>query len=118
MTDGLANQGKTQPQPRKPSTLSDVGSALRRGIAELWGAAQLSDDERFPQFYEAYKANDYLQGLQRSDAVQIFRARAKHTLLLSDRARQGWSATTVCRLCGKQEETALHVLSEYQEMVG
>ncbi|GFO30684.1 hypothetical protein PoB_005718900 [Plakobranchus ocellatus] len=72
----------------------------------------------FPRFYEACKARDYLQCLPRSDAVQIFRARAKHTLLLADRARHGWSATTACRLCGEREETIKHVLSECREMVG
>ncbi|GFO25019.1 hypothetical protein PoB_005152400 [Plakobranchus ocellatus] len=68
-------------------------------------------------FYEAYKAGDYLQGLPRSEAVQIFRARARHTLLLADRARHGWSATTAC-LCGERDETISHVLSECREVVG
>ncbi|GFN79017.1 hypothetical protein PoB_000552300 [Plakobranchus ocellatus] len=106
------------PQPRKPLTLSDARSVLQRGTAKLWGATQLSNDERFPRFYEAYKAGDYLQGLPRSDTVQNFRARAKHTLILADRARHGWSATSACRLCGEQEETITHVLSECREMVG
>ncbi|GFO07121.1 hypothetical protein PoB_003362600 [Plakobranchus ocellatus] len=66
----------------------------------------------------ACKAGDYLQGLPRSDAVQIFGARAKHTLLLADRARHGWSETTACRLCGEREETISHVLSECREVVG
>ncbi|GFO28545.1 hypothetical protein PoB_005505000 [Plakobranchus ocellatus] len=104
------------PQSRKPLTLADARSVLQHGTAKLWSAAQLSDDERFPRFYEACKARDLLQGLPRSDAVQIFRARAKHTLLLADRARHGWSATTVCRLCGEQEESITHVLSECREM--
>ncbi|GFO48644.1 hypothetical protein PoB_007514900 [Plakobranchus ocellatus] len=30
IADGHANEGRTQPQPRKPSTLSDVWSFLRR----------------------------------------------------------------------------------------
>ncbi|GFO41036.1 hypothetical protein PoB_006754100 [Plakobranchus ocellatus] len=55
------------------------------------------------------------QGIK-SDAVQIFRARAKHTLLLADRARHGWSATTACRLCGEQEESIAHVLTECREL--
>ncbi|GFO15062.1 hypothetical protein PoB_004156700 [Plakobranchus ocellatus] len=103
------------PQPRKPLTLSDARSVLQCGTARLWSAA-LSNDERFPHFYEAYKAGDYLQSLPRSDAVQIFRARAKHTLLLADRARHGWSATTACHLYGEQEETVMHVLSECREV--
>ncbi|GFO31019.1 hypothetical protein PoB_005752400 [Plakobranchus ocellatus] len=45
IADGLANQGRTQPQPRKPSTLSNVRSILRRDTAELWSAALLSNDE-------------------------------------------------------------------------
>ncbi|GFN95616.1 hypothetical protein PoB_002212200 [Plakobranchus ocellatus] len=106
------------PQPRKQLTLSDARSVLQRGTARLWSAAQLSNDERFPHVYEAYKAGDYLQSLPRSDVVQIFRARAKHTLLLPDRARHGWSETTACRLCGEQEETVMHVLSECREMAG
>ncbi|GFO26812.1 hypothetical protein PoB_005331700 [Plakobranchus ocellatus] len=106
------------PQPRKPLTLSDARSVLQRGTARLWSAAQLSNDERSPHFYEAYKAGDYLQSLPRSDAVQIFRARAKHTLLLADRARHGWSATTACRLCAVQQETVTLVLSECQEVAG
>ncbi|GFN94433.1 RNA-directed DNA polymerase from [Plakobranchus ocellatus] len=89
IADGLANEGRSMPQPQKPLTLSDVRSILHRGTAKLSGATQLSDDERFPHFYEAYKAAHYLQSLPRSDAVQIFRARAKHTLLLADRARHG-----------------------------
>ncbi|GFO48818.1 RNA-directed DNA polymerase from [Plakobranchus ocellatus] len=111
IADGLANEGRPMPQPRKPLTLSDAKSVLQHGTARLWGAAQLSRDERFPRFYEACKGGDYLQCLPRSDAVQIFRARTKHTLLLADRARHGWSATTACRLCGEQEETITHVLS-------
>ncbi|GFO19799.1 hypothetical protein PoB_004630400 [Plakobranchus ocellatus] len=106
------------PQPWKPLTLSDARSVLQRGTARLWSAAQLYNSERFPHFYEAYKAGDYLQSVPRSDAVQIFRARAKHTLFLADRARHVWSATTACRLCGEQEETVQHVLSECWEVAG
>ncbi|GFO17156.1 hypothetical protein PoB_004366100 [Plakobranchus ocellatus] len=87
-------------------------STLRRGTVEPWSAAQLSNDEVQPRFHEAFKANGNLQGLHRSDAVQIFRARARHTLLLSDRARHSWSATTVGRLRGEREQTVLQVLSE------
>ncbi|GFN84963.1 RNA-directed DNA polymerase from [Plakobranchus ocellatus] len=86
IADGLANERRSMPQPRKSLTLSDARSVLQRGTARLWSAAQLSNDERFPHFYEAYKAGDYLQSLPRSDAVQISRARAKHTLLLAGRA--------------------------------
>ncbi|GFO08236.1 hypothetical protein PoB_003474100 [Plakobranchus ocellatus] len=41
----IANQGRIQPQPWKPSTLSDVRSVLKRGTPELWSAAQLSNNE-------------------------------------------------------------------------
>ncbi|GFO50192.1 RNA-directed DNA polymerase from [Plakobranchus ocellatus] len=117
IADGLANEGRSMPQPRKTLTLSDAWSVLQRGTARLWSATQLSNDESFPHFYEAYKAGDYLQSLPRSDAVQIFRARAKHTLFLADRARHGWSETTACRFCGEQEETVTHVSSECREVV-
>ncbi|GFN90702.1 RNA-directed DNA polymerase from [Plakobranchus ocellatus] len=105
IADGLADM----PQPRKPLTLSDVRSISQRGTAKLWNAAQLSNDERLPHFYEACKAGDYLQSLPRSDAVQIFCARVKHKLLLADLARHGWSAITACHLCGEHEETVQHV---------
>ncbi|GFO12730.1 hypothetical protein PoB_003923500 [Plakobranchus ocellatus] len=73
IADRLVNQGRSQPQSRKPSTLSDTMAVLRRGTGKLWSAVQLSNDNRIPRFYEAYKANDYLQGLHWSGAVQIFR---------------------------------------------
>ncbi|GFO29347.1 hypothetical protein PoB_005585200 [Plakobranchus ocellatus] len=141
IADGLANEGRSMPQPRKPLsvgphwrqqftcptirvlkyslslmrahtksatcrsvgailcvlqpgltsvTLLDARSVLQHGTAKLWGASRLSRDERFPRFYESCKARDYLQCIPRSDAVQIVRARAKHRLLLADRARHGW----------------------------
>ncbi|GFO45466.1 hypothetical protein PoB_007197100 [Plakobranchus ocellatus] len=50
----------------------------------------------------------------RSCAVQIFRARAKHTPLLSDRVRQGWSAHyCISSMCGAGRND-LHVLSQSQ----
>ncbi|GFO30226.1 RNA-directed DNA polymerase from, partial [Plakobranchus ocellatus] len=116
IADELANEGRGMPQPRKPLTLADARSILRHGTAKLWNAAQVTNDERIPRFQEARKARDLLQNLPRSDAVQIFRARAKHTLLLADRARHGWSATTACRLCGEQEESIAHVLTECREL--
>ncbi|GFO34489.1 ribonuclease h [Plakobranchus ocellatus] len=48
IANGLANEGRIQPQPRKPSSLSDVRSVLRRGTAELWCPEQLFNDERPP----------------------------------------------------------------------
>ncbi|GFO19587.1 hypothetical protein PoB_004609200 [Plakobranchus ocellatus] len=42
--DALKNDERTQPQPQKPSTLSDVRSVLRRSTVELWSAAPLSND--------------------------------------------------------------------------
>ncbi|GFN84209.1 hypothetical protein PoB_001071500 [Plakobranchus ocellatus] len=50
------NEGRSMPQPQKQPTLSDAMSVLQRGTAKLWGATQLSSDERFPLFNEAYKA--------------------------------------------------------------
>ncbi|GFO29108.1 hypothetical protein PoB_005561300 [Plakobranchus ocellatus] len=70
------NSRRTSKQPRRQSSQSDIRSFLRRGTAELWSAAQLSDDERVPKFF---KANGYLQGLHRSDAVHISRARARRS---------------------------------------
>ncbi|GFN80094.1 RNA-directed DNA polymerase from mobile element jockey [Plakobranchus ocellatus] len=116
IADELANDGRGMPQPRKPLTLADARSILRHGTAKLWNAAQVTNDERIPRSQEARKARDLLKNLPRSDAVQIFRARAKHTLLLADRARHGWSATTACRLCGEQEESIAHVLTECREL--
>ncbi|GFO36882.1 hypothetical protein PoB_006338700 [Plakobranchus ocellatus] len=84
-------EGRTQLQPRKPSILSDLKMALRRSTKDIWGAAQRSNDERFPKFYDTCKANDYLQSLDGSDTVQIFCARVKHILLLSDQVHHGWS---------------------------
>ncbi|GFO34467.1 glutamate receptor [Plakobranchus ocellatus] len=113
IVDGLTNQRNTQPRPWKPSILSDVRSVLQRGTSGLWrSAVQLSNDEGLPKFCEAFKANEYLQDLHRSDAMEIFRARARHTLPLLDRARHGWSTTTVCLLCWEREETVQHVLSK------
>ncbi|GFO12417.1 hypothetical protein PoB_003892200 [Plakobranchus ocellatus] len=63
------------------------------------------------------EANGYLQSLRRNDAVQFFRARARHTLLLSDRARDTWSATSARGLYGEGEGTIPHVLSECRESV-
>ncbi|GFO37318.1 hypothetical protein PoB_006382300 [Plakobranchus ocellatus] len=65
-----------------------------------------------PKFYEAFKANKYLQCVHRSDAVQIFPAKVRPTLLLLDRAGLGWFATTVCRLCVEREGSVPHVLAE------
>ncbi|GFO04055.1 RNA-directed DNA polymerase from [Plakobranchus ocellatus] len=45
IADGLANNGSSMPQPRKPLTLSAARSVLQRGTARLWSAAQLSNDE-------------------------------------------------------------------------
>ncbi|GFO17373.1 RNA-directed DNA polymerase from mobile element jockey-like [Plakobranchus ocellatus] len=53
ITDRLANEGRAQPQPQQPSTLSNVRSVPRPGTAKLLSAAQLSNGERLPKFHEA-----------------------------------------------------------------
>ncbi|GFO42241.1 hypothetical protein PoB_006874600 [Plakobranchus ocellatus] len=104
IADGLTSRGRRQPQSRKTSTLE----------CGIWSAVQLSNDDGYHKFNEASKGNHYLQGLHRSDAMQIFRARARHKFFLLDRAQHGWS--TVCRLCGEREETVSRVLSKCREL--
>ncbi|GFO37180.1 hypothetical protein PoB_006368500 [Plakobranchus ocellatus] len=98
IADRLENEGRTQPQPRKPSTLSDVRLVLRRGAAELSNAAHLSNDERLPKFCEAFKAYDYLQGLHRSDAVQIFPCKSEAHVPPVGPSATRLFCPTVCRL--------------------
>ncbi|GFN96524.1 hypothetical protein PoB_002303000 [Plakobranchus ocellatus] len=50
--------------------------------------------------------------------VQLFRVRAGHSLLRSDMFRRKWSATTVCRLCGEENEDCSHVLFGCGELSG
>ncbi|GFN77050.1 hypothetical protein PoB_000355600 [Plakobranchus ocellatus] len=77
---------------------------------------QCPADKRFPKFYEAFKANEYLQCLDRRDVVQIFCTRAKHTLLQSGWASHGWFYFTVwgrrqigSKCCSTAEEWPLNV---------
>ncbi|GFO39123.1 hypothetical protein PoB_006562800 [Plakobranchus ocellatus] len=43
-------EGKLQPQPQNPSTLSEVRAVLHRWAVELWNAAQCPADETFTKF--------------------------------------------------------------------
>ncbi|GFN79602.1 hypothetical protein PoB_000610800 [Plakobranchus ocellatus] len=116
--DGMENQGRNQQQPNNPVTLTQVAHLLRRKTAALWEAASGSYDDRTQKFNEARRAGDYIGVLDRCDAVQLFRVRAGHSLLRSDMFRRKWSATTVCRLCGEENEDCSHVLFGCGELSG
>ncbi|GFO41353.1 hypothetical protein PoB_006785800 [Plakobranchus ocellatus] len=109
--NSLANEGRLQQQPDNPVTPSHVAKILRRKTAALWEAASGSNDERTQKFTEARRADDYIEVLDRCDALQLFRVHAGHSLLRSDMYRRKWSATTACRLCEKQNEDCSHVFS-------
>ncbi|GFO13131.1 hypothetical protein PoB_003963600 [Plakobranchus ocellatus] len=81
-----------------------VKASVLRVVHDLSAkAAQISNDDHLPQFYDTYKAGDYLQGLHWKDVVQnLSRKSEAH-------------APSACRLCGEREETVLHVLSECRE---
>ncbi|GFO07437.1 hypothetical protein PoB_003394200 [Plakobranchus ocellatus] len=51
---------------------------------------------------------DYLQRLDRNEALQIFRSRVKCILLLSDWVCHSWSSYTVCHLRKERDESVLH----------
>ncbi|GFO44663.1 RNA-directed DNA polymerase from [Plakobranchus ocellatus] len=116
--DKLGNQGRNQQQPNNPVTLTQVAHLLRRKTAALWEAASGSYDDRTQKLNEARRAGDYIGVLDRCDAVQLFRVRAGHSLLRSDMFRRKWSATTVCRLCGEENEDCSHVLVSCGELRG
>ncbi|GFN92936.1 RNA-directed DNA polymerase from mobile element jockey-like [Plakobranchus ocellatus] len=116
--DSLANLGRNQQQPNNPVTLTQVANLLRRKTAALWDAASGSYDDRTQKFNEARRAGDYIGDLDRCDAVQLFRVRAGHSLLRSDMFPRKWSATTVCRLCGEENEDCSHVLFRCGELSG
>ncbi|GFN90237.1 hypothetical protein PoB_001674300 [Plakobranchus ocellatus] len=77
IANGLGNERRTQPQPRKPSTLSDVMSVLRRSTAELWSAAQMMRDS--PNFMKL--SREMIIGRvctgHRSNAVQNFSCKSE-----------------------------------------
>ncbi|GFO47842.1 hypothetical protein PoB_007434700 [Plakobranchus ocellatus] len=67
-------------------------------------AASGSNDDRTQKFNEARPADDYIEVLDRFDAVQLSHVRAGNSLLRSDKLKRKWAATTVSRLCGEQTE--------------
>ena len=84
VADELANAGRLQPQPTVPSTLTHVSSLLRGETAKMWKAAiSRNDDSRLAKLYEAQRGGDYCAHLTRGDAVQVFRMRVNHVLLLA-----------------------------------
>ena len=69
-----------------------------------------NDDSRLAKLYEARRADDYRDHLPRGDAVQVFRMRVNHVLLLASMSKRGWSQSAPCRLCGNRVEDVDHVL--------
>ena len=109
--DELANAGRLQPQPTVPATLAHVSSLLRGETAKRWRAAiEGNDDSRLAKLYEARRADDYCAHLPRGDAVQVFRMRVNHVLLLASMSKRGWSQSASCRLCENRVEDVDHVL--------
>ena len=111
VADELANAGRLQPQPTVPATLAHVSSLLRGETAKRWRAAiEGNDDTRLAKLYEARRADDYCAHLPRGDAVQVFRMRVNHVLLLASMSKRGWSQSASCRLCENRVEDVDHVL--------
>ena len=48
--------------------------------------------------------------LSLGDAVQVFRMRVNHVLLLASMSKRGWSQSASCRLCENRVEDVDHVL--------
>ncbi|GFN82839.1 hypothetical protein PoB_000934500 [Plakobranchus ocellatus] len=113
MAHSLANQGSLQQQPNKPVTLAHVANILRRKTATLWETATGSNDDRTQKFSESRQDGDYIEVLNRYDAVQLFRVHSGYSLLRSDMFRRKWS-----RLCGDQNEDCFHVLFSCGELSG
>ena len=111
VADELANAGRLQPQPTVPATLAHVSSLLRGETAKRWRAAiEGNDDSRLAKLHEARRADDYRAHLPRGDAVQVFRMRVNHVLLLASMSKKGWSQPGSCRLCENRVEDVDHVL--------
>ena len=85
------------PQPRQLWLMSHPYCVGKRWKATI----TRNDDSRLAKLYEARRAGDYSVHLTRGHAVQVFRMRVNHVLLLS----LGESAS--CRLC---EHRVDHVL--------
>ena len=97
VADELATAGRLQPQPTVPATLAHVSSLLRGETAKRWRAAmEGNDDLRLAKLYEARRAGDYCAHLPRGDAVQVFRMRVNHELLLASMSKRGWSQSASC----------------------
>ena len=111
VADELANACRLQPQPTVPATLAHVSSLLRGETAKRWRAAiGRNDDSRLAKLYEARRAGDYCAYLPRGDAVQVFRMRVNHALLLASISKRGWSQSASCRLCENRVKDVDHVL--------
>ena len=99
MADELANGGRLKPQHVVPVTLAHVASLLCGGTVKRWEETIRScDDTRLVKLYEAQRAGDYCTHLSRGDAVQVFRMRVNHTMLLANLSKRGWSPSASCRL--------------------
>ena len=111
VADELANAGRLQPQPTVPATLAYISSLLRGETAKRWRAAiEGNDDSRLAKLYEVQRAGDYCAHMTRGDAVQVFRMRVNHVLLLASMSKRGWSQSASCRLCENRVEDVDHVL--------
>ena len=111
VADKLTNAGQLQPQPTVPATLANISSLLRGEKAKRWKATILRyDDSRLAKLFEAQRACDYSVHFTRGDAVQVFRLRVNHTLLLANISTRGWSQIASCRLCEYRVEDVDHVL--------
>ena len=90
MADELANGGRLKPQPVVPATVAHVASLLRGGTVKRWGETIRScDDTRLVKLYESQRAGDYSTHLSRGDAVQVFRMRVNHIMLLANLSKRG-----------------------------
>ena len=86
-------------------------SLLRGETAKRWRAAISSNyDSRLAKLYEARRAGDYCAHITRGHAVQVFRMRVNHALLLASMSKRGWSQSASCRLCEHRVEDVDHVL--------
>ena len=79
--------------------------------AKRWRAAiGRNDDSRLAKLCEAQRAGDYSAHLIRGHAVQVFRMRVNHVLLLASMSKRGGSQSASCRLCKNRVEDVDYVL--------
>ena len=77
-------------------------------VGKRWKATiTRNDDSRLAKLYKARRAGDYSVHLIKGHAVQVFRMRVNHVLLLASMSKRGWSQSASCRLC---EHRVDHVL--------